>query len=394
MASPEIHATLSASGAKRWLGCPPSVKMEEGFSDKTSVYAEEGTAAHSLAELKLQYETKKITKTTYTKRYNKFKKDNPYYNAAMDDYTDDYVGIVLEHYYALDYAVMELEVKVDFSEWVPGGFGTSDVVITSDKVIEVMDLKYGKGIPVSAENNPQVMLYGLGAYAAYDMIYDFETVRMTIVQPRLGDVSTFEISVTDLLNWANNYVKPRAQQAEQGEGDFFPSEETCQWCKAKAICKARAEKNLEIAKYEFADPNELSTEDIASILGQAKEIENWLKDVKEFSLENVRDHGLHIPGWKLVEGRSNRKITDHEAVTMLLDAEGYEEDQILKPQSLRSLTELEKAVGKKQLVELVGDYIVKPEGVPVLVAESDKRTPISGLASALEEFEGVGEGDG
>lgn len=390
MASPEVHAKLSASGAKRWLGCPPSVRMEEGFSDKSSIYAEEGTAAHSLSELKLKYETKKITKATFKKRHARFKEENPHYNAAMDDYTDEYVAVVLEHYYALTDPVIELEVKVDFSEWVPGGFGTSDVVITSDKVIEVIDLKYGKGIPVSAENNPQVMLYGLGAYAAYDMIYDFETVRMTIVQPRLGDISTFEMSVDDLLSWAYNYVKPRAQLAERGEGDFFPSEDTCQWCKAKAICKARAEKNLKIAKFEFADPNELSTEDIASILGQAKEIENWLKDVKEFSLENVRDHGLHIPGWKLVEGRSNRKITDTDAVTLLLDAEGYTEEQIMKPQNLRSLTDLEKLVGKKNLSSLIGPYIVKPAGTPVLVVASDKRAEISGLASANEDFEGVG----
>lgn len=392
MASPEIHAKLSASGAKRWLGCPPSVRMEEGFSDKSSVYAEEGTVAHSLSELKLKYETGKITKTIYNKRFARFKeKHSDYYNAAMDDYTDEYVATVLEHYHALENPVIELEVKVDFSEWVPGGFGTSDVVITSDKVIEVMDLKYGKGIPVSAENNPQIMLYGLGAYAAYDMIYDFETVRMTIVQPRLGDISTFEMSVPDLLQWANDYVKPRAQMAEEGKGEFFPSEDTCQWCKAKAICKARADKNLEIIQYEFADPNELSPEDIADILGRAKEIENWLKDVKDSSLEKVRDHGLHIPGWKLVEGRSNRKITDTDAVTLLLDAEGYTEEQIMKPESLRSLTDLEKLVGKKNLSALVGPYIVKPEGAPVLVVESDKRPELSSLDSANDDFEGVNE---
>lgn len=389
MASPEVHAKLSASGAKRWLGCTPSARMEESFSDTTSIYAEEGTAAHSLAEMKLKVETGKIKRPAFNIKYKRFKRENSYYNPAMDDYVDEYVALVLEHYHALTNPVIELEVKVDFSEWVPGGFGTSDVVITSDKVLEVIDLKYGKGIPVSAENNPQIMLYGLGAYAAYDMIYDFELIRMTIVQPRLGDISTFEMSVADLLQWANEYVKPRAEMAEEGKGEFFPSEDTCQWCKAKAVCKARAQKNLEIAQYEFQDPDMLSPEDISKILGQSKEIENWLKAVKEYSLEHVRDHDLVIPGWKLVEGRSNRVITDNDAVSLILDAEGFTEEKILKPQSLKGLTDLEKVVGKKQLTELVGDYIVKPNGKPVLVTESDKRPALSGLATAIDDFEGI-----
>lgn len=389
MSSPEVHAKLSASGAKRWLGCTPSARMEESFSDRSSIYAEEGTAAHSLAEMKLKVETGKIKRPAFNIKYKRFKRENSYYNPAMDDYVDEYVSLVLEHFHALENPVIELEVKVDFSEWVPGGFGTSDVVITSDKVLEVIDLKYGKGIPVSAENNPQIMLYGLGAYAAYDMIYDFETVRMTIVQPRLGDISTFEISVTDLLEWANEYVKPRADLAESGKGDFFPSEDTCQWCKAKAVCKARAQKNLEIAQYEFQDPDMLSPKDIAQILGQSKEIENWLKAVKDYSLNNVRDHGLTIPGWKLVEGRSNRKIMDVDAVSILLDAEGFEADRIFKPKSLKGLTDLEKIVGKKHLTEVIGDYIVKPVGSPVLVAESDKRPALSSADVAAEDFEGI-----
>lgn len=385
---PEVHAKLSASGATRWLGCPPSVRMEEDFPDTTSEYAEEGTAAHALAELKLQKETEKLSTSAFNSRYKLFKKDNEYYSQSMDDYVDEFVALVLEHWHALPDASIDLEVRVDFSEWVPDGFGTSDVVITSDGVIEVIDLKYGKGIPVKAENNPQIMLYGLGAYAAYDMIYDFETIRMTIVQPRLGDISTFEMSVDDLLKWAGEYVQPRAALASKGEGEFNPSEKTCQWCKARAICQARADKNLEIAKYEFEDPQRLSKESISDILAQAKEIENWLKDIKEYSLVQARDHGEKFPGWKLVEGRSNRKISDEEGLIFILESEGFDDDQILKPRMLQTITKLEKVVGKKQFAELASDFIVKPEGAPTLVPESDKRPELSGLSSAKEDFDG------
>lgn len=386
---PDVHAKLSASGAKRWLGCTMSPSMEEGQPDSSSVYAEEGTAAHELAELKLQYETDKITKRTYTTRYNKFKKNNVHYSPSMDDYVDEYVALVMEHFHAIPNAVIELEVRVDFSDWVPEAFGTADTCIIGDGIIEVIDLKYGKGVPVKADQNPQIMLYGLGAYAAYDLIYEFETVRMTIVQPRLGDVSTYELSVTDLLDWANNVVKPKAQMAMAGEGEFNPTDETCQWCKARAFCKARAEKNLEIAKYEFADPHQLSKENLADILGRAKEIDSWLKDVQEYSLIQVRDHGETIPGWKLVEGRSNRKITDQESLLFVLEANGFEDDQILKPRELQNLTNLEKLIGKKVFNDLAGDLIVKPEGKPVLVREEDKRPALNSTAAAMEDFEGV-----
>lgn len=387
---PDIHAKLSASGAKRWLTCPPSIALEEqtrGTKETTSVFAEEGTAAHSLSELKLQLETGKLTQRQFTTRYNKFKKENTYYDKSMDDYTDDYVALVLESYRGLPNASIDLEVQVDFSKWVPGGFGTSDVVICSDNVIEVIDLKYGKGIPVSAIENPQIMLYGLGAFQAYDMIYEFDTVRMTICQPRLGDISTYELSVKDLLDWADSYVAPRAELAEKGEGEFCPSPDACQWCAAKAICKARADKNLEIAKLEFADPVELSKDEFSSILGQAKEIESWLKDVKEYCLEQVRDHSEEIPGWKLVEGRSNRKIEDEMALVDILKKDGYEESQYMKSPTLQTLTNLEKVIGKKRLAELAGDLIVKPVGAPTLVPESDKKPAINSVATAAAEFE-------
>lgn len=391
MASPTFHARLSPSGAKRWLHCTMAPTMEDGIKDTGSVYAAEGTAAHSLAELKLQYETGKITKRTFTVRHNKFKAMNEFYNPSMDDYVDEYVGIVMERFNALPNASIDLEVRVDYSDWVPDGTGTSDVVIAADGVIEVIDLKYGTGVPVSAEWNEQAMLYGLGAFHEYDMIYDFQEVRMTIVQPRLGSVSTFVMTIEELLAWANDFVEPQAAKAASGEGEFDPSPDTCQWCKAKAFCKARAEKNLEIAAYEFADPNILTPVEMADILAKAKEITSWIKDVEDFALTNVRDHDLAIPGWKLVEGRSNRVISDPDGVILMLEAEGFEDGDIMKPPVLQTITALEKVVGKKRFAELVGEFIVKPEGKPVLVPETDKRPELNSLASATDDFGGVGD---
>lgn len=395
MASPTFHARLSPSGAKRWLRCTMAPTMEDGIPDNGSVYAAEGTAAHSLAELKLQYETGKITKRTFTLRYNKFKANNEFYSPGMDDYVDEYVGTVMERFNALPNASIDLEVRVDYSDWVPDGTGTSDVVIAADGVIEVIDLKYGKGVPVSAEWNEQAMLYGLGAFHEYDMIYDFQEVRMTIVQPRLGSISTFEMTIEELLSWANDFVKPQAGKAAKGEGEFDPSPDTCQWCKAKGFCKARAEKNLEITSYSnalgFKNPASLSPLELADILAKAKEITSWIKDVEEYSLEIVRDHDARVPGWKLVEGRSNRKLTDEEAAIFVLEAEGFEDDDILKPRTLQTITALEKVVGKKRFAELLGECVVKPEGKPVLVPEEDKRPALNGLASAEEDFGGVGD---
>ena len=391
MASPTFHARLSPSGAKRWLHCTMAPTMEDGIPDNGSVYAAEGTAAHSLAELKLQYETGKITKRTFTLRYNKFKANNEFYSPGMDDYVDEYVGTVMERFNALPNASIDLEVRVDYSDWVSDGAGTSDVVIAADGVIEVIDLKYGKGVPVSAEWNEQAMLYGLGAFHEYDMIYEFQEVRMTIVQPRLGSISTFEMTIEELLSWANDFVKPQAEKAAKGEGEFYPSPDTCQWCKAKGFCKARAEKNMEIASYDFQNPAFLSPLELADILTKAKEITSWIKDVEDYSLEIVRDHDATVPGWKLVEGRSNRKLTDEEAAIFVLEAEGFEDDDILKPRTLQTITALEKVIGKKRFAELLGEYVVKPEGKPVLVPEEDKRPALNGLASAEEDFGGVGD---
>lgn len=386
----EAHAMLGASSSHRWLVCPPIIRLETEIEDRGSEFAREGTAAHDLSELKLMHQTEKINKRTFTTRYNKFKKENEYYSQEMDEYTDDYVILVLEAYYGYSEAEIELEKKIDVSKWVPNGFGTSDVVIVADGVIEVIDLKYGKGVPVDAYQNPQIMYYALGAYNAYDLIYDFDTIKMTIIQPRLDNITSYEIAVEELLYWADNYVAPRAAQAHEGIGEWEITDHVVQWSKVAAKLRPRAEKNLElIDRFEFKEAPFLELNEIGEILERASEIKKWIESVEYYALEQVRDKGQKVPGFKLVEGRSNRKITDSEKVATILTNEGY--NDIYKPKDLIAMGALEKLVGKKHFTDLVGDYIVKPTGKPVLVVEGDKREEIGSVASAASDFDDVDE---
>ncbi len=293
----------------------------------------------------------------------------------MPDYVDMYVETCLERVSEAKAktpdALFKIEQRLDFSEWVPEGFGTGDFVIIADGTMEVCDLKYGKGVPVSADNNKQMMLYALGAISEFSFLYDIEKVRMTIIQPRLDNISTFEVTVEDLVKWAEEYVRPRAELAIKGEGEFCAGDH-CRFCRAKAVCKARADKNLELAKYEFEKPNTLDNNDIAYILSKVDELVNWAGDVKEFALEQALN-GKEFEGYKVVEGRSNRKYTDVEVIATTLEENGYTD--IFKPKELLTLTNMEKLVGKKKLNELVGKYIEKPVGKPTLVPITDKREP-------------------
>jgi len=391
-----IHAKLSASGAKKWLNCPPSAELEQGFPNSSSVYADEGTHAHSLGELKI-YESLKLP-FTGEKKYNKMKimrlldkaMGNSFYCEEMNEATQEYADLVFSKYAeALQKtkdAVILLEERLDFSRWVPQGFGTGDVVIVSDGCIEIIDLKYGKGVPVDADENPQMMLYALGAVAKYELLYDLSNVKMTICQPRLDSVSTYEMSVVELLVWGEEYVKPRAKMAIKGEGEYSPGEDTCRWCRAKATCKARADENLKLMKYEFRRDPLLSDDEVADILGKAPDLLKWAKDVQEHALEQAEKNGKKWPGWKLVEGRSNRKYLDEIKVADTLKAEGYVDAKIYEPQSLLGITALEKAITKKQFGILLSDLVVKPSGKPTLVPESDKRDEISSTKSATSDF--------
>jgi hypothetical protein len=368
------HAILSASSSSRWLACPPSARLEQNYANKTSAFAEEGTLAHDLGELSLKLSLAEITKRKFNPEFKKIE-ENSLFTKDMPDYVNMYVETCMEKVSEAKSktpdALFKIEQRLNFSKWVPEGFGTGDFVIIADGTMEVCDLKYGKGVPVSAIGNKQMRLYALGAIAEFEFLYDIKNVKMTIIQPRLDSISTDEISAEDLLKWADEVLKPTAGLAFKGEGEYCAGNH-CTFCRAKAVCKARADKNMELAKYEFKASPILTEEEIADILGKADELAKWCKDVQEYALEQAVI-GIDYMGWKLVEGRSNRKYTDLLKVAEILLANKYAEDKIYKPQELQGLTNMEKVIGKKNLSELIGDYIEKPIGKPVLVVETDKR---------------------
>lgn len=386
------HALLSASGADRWINCPPSARLSEYIADKRSEYADEGTAAHELSELLLSrsiFPCNSKRRSDLATALQLFMSTNPYYNAEMESAVQRYVEIVEERFMeakarSSDASVM-LEERLDFTEWVPEGYGTGDVVLISDGVLEIIDLKYGKGVPVSAINNPQLRLYGLGAWSAYNWMYGIQEVRMTIVQPRLDSVSTDIVTVDDLLQWAENVVKPAAALAFAGEGEFNPGSH-CRWCKVKGNCRARADENMEALAHEFKDPALLSPEEIGATLIIAEQLQAWAKDITEYAFEQAKS-GNRIPHWKLVEGRSNRTITDKDAAWSAFRAAKLESDKYLKPQELYGIGELEKRIGKKDLEKLIGRLIIKPPGKPVLVPETDPRSELNSLEDEFSSVE-------
>nr|WP_284502122.1 DUF2800 domain-containing protein [Clostridium tertium] len=379
------HALLSASGASRWMACTPSARLEQNFENKTSQYAEEGTLAHELGELKLRKELEGLSTRSFNSKVKKIQ-ENELYTADMPDYVDMYVETCLERVSEAKAktpdALFKIEQRLDFSEWVPEGFGTGDFVIIADGTMEVCDLKYGKGVPVSADNNKQMMLYALGAISEFSFLYDIEKVRMTIIQPRLDNISTFEVTVEDLVKWAEEYVRPRAELAIKGEGEFCAGDH-CRFCRAKSVCKARTEKNLELAKYDFQKPNTLDNNDIAYILSKVDELVNWAGDVKEYALEQALQ-GEEFDGYKVVEGRSNRKWSSEDDVAKVLIGQGFQENMIYT-RKLDSISKIESAIGKKEVQRLLGDYIVKPVGKPTLVPITDKREPYNPAKSDFLE---------
>lgn len=382
------HARLSASGSKRWMTCTPSAKLEESFSDSTSSFAEEGTFAHELSELLLADYMLSLSGLEVKKRMNKMKK-NEYYSEELFDYVKSYTDYVIERVHELEAtfgnSTILLEKRLDFSEWVPEGFGTGDVILLAGNVMEIIDLKYGKGVPVFAEENSQMRLYALGAINDFGFLYDIEEVRMTIVQPRLDSVSTDTFEAQALLDWAEDEVKPKAEMADKGEGEYVPGEH-CRFCRARAVCRARAEENLKLAAFDFADPPRLSNDEIAEIMVKADGLAKWAKDVSEYAFDQAVNHGVKFPGHKLVEGRSNRRYVDPLQVLEKLKLEGFDEKAITKTELL-TLTNLEKAIGKKMVTEHLGDLIEKPNGKATLVPESDKRKEINSVSSAIADFE-------
>lgn len=371
------HAVLSASGSYIWLNCPPSVKLSEGIPDTTSTYAEEGTLAHLLAEMILTHRFGRSTDGAYRKMLDKIRK-NEYYTAEMDRYIWDYVDWVEEIYAGINSADKELltEQKLDFSAWVPGGFGTGDVLIIADGTLTVIDLKYGKGTPVSAVENPQLMLYGLGAYDAFSLSNDIDTLRLIINQPRLDSISEYEISVDDLLKWGEEVVKPAAALALKGEGEQKAGAH-CKFCKVKAQCRKRLEAVMELEDMSGTDPRLLSDLEVAGMLTRAEAVKSWVEDAKAYALDQAMT-GKTFPGWKLVEGRSVRKFSDLQEVEKRLTGAGFDKAVIYKDPELLGISAMEKVVGgKKKLETICEGLIVKPPGAPTLVPESDKRPAIN-----------------
>ena len=380
------HALLGPSSAARWIACPPSVKLCEQFEDVESEYAKEGSLAHEIAELKVRKLIDPgLTSRKFTAAMKKLK-EKELYQEEMQGYTDEYVEFIQEQMYSYSTTPhIAVEQKVDFSEYVPDGFGTADCILISNDTLHIIDFKYGKGVPVSVENNKQLLLYALGAYLAYEMIFPIAHIKMSIVQPRLANINTWECSLDYLLEFAK-IAQEKATMALKGEGDFNCGEH-CKFCKAKAICKERANVNLELAKYEFKAADQLTLEEIGEILEKAKDLAKWAEDLNEYALsESLK--GNEVPGWKAVNGRGSRSFKNiDEAIKVLVD-NGIAEELLFERKYL-TLAQIEKTVGKKEFNNLVGDLIVMNVGKPTLVEASDKREAITNRIKAEDEFSAV-----
>ena len=357
------HALLSASSSERWLNCPPSARLCESYDDKGSNYAAEGTDAHELCEYKLRQalgmEAKDPTENL------------TWFNEEMADCASSYAAYILEQVEAAKQTcadpVVLIEQRVDFSRWVESGFGTADCIIIADGTLQICDYKHGLGVLVSAEKNPQMQCYALGALELFDGIYDIDTVLMTIYQPRRDNISTYELSKDELYRWADEVLKPTADLAFAGDGNFLCGE-WCGFCKAKHDCRARADANLELARYDFKLPPLLTDEEVEVILTRIDDLVAWATDIKEYALQQAIS-GKEWNGWKLVEGRSNRKYTNETAVADAVSSAGFDpyDHKVL------GVTAMQKLLGKSRFDELLASYIEKPQGKPTLVPESDKR---------------------
>jgi hypothetical protein len=369
------HAILSASGAHRWMNCTPSARLELEFDDQSGEAAAIGTAAHALSEHKLR----KALKMQSDKPFSKYDSDE------MDKYTDEYVEFVLEIIEQVKQdcndPLVLIEQRLDFSTYVPDGFGTGDCLIIADGTLHIIDFKYGQGVLVSAEENPQMKLYSLGALELFDGIYDIGEVSMTIYQPRRENVSTSTVSKESLYQWADEILKPKAELAFTGDGNYCPGE-WCQFCRAAVKCRARAEEKMKLAVFEFTLPPLLSDEEIAEILTSLGDLTNWANDIMAYAANAAINHGKEWPGFKVVTGRSNRKYTNEKAVAEAMKKAGYQD---IYRQSLITITQMEKLLGKKRFNEILGGLVKKPPGKPVLVPVSDKRSEIT-TGTAKNDF--------
>lgn len=374
---PEVHSVLGASAADRWMNCTPSAQLTAGMEDETTTFAAEGTAAHALCEWKVR----KALKMRAGRRPT-----SDYWTDEMEEFTDDYSDFIMDLVGQAKLTCKDpvtlIEQHLDFSCYVPDGFGTGDFLLVADKELNVVDFKYGRGVAVYADHNPQMMLYALGALNLFDCLYDIEQVTMTIFQPRLSSISTWTISAEELYKWAEEVLKPKAELAAKGEGEFI-SGSWCRFCKARNTCRARAESFLELAKMEFQPPALLLDEEVAEVMEKADELSKWASDVMAYAQAEAIENGKHWNGYKLVEGRSTRRFIDEKKVEEAAKGAGYTD---IYNKSLITLTAFEKLMGKDTFKEVLGSFVTKPAGKLTLVPVSDKRPEVT-VNTVNDEFQ-------
>ena len=374
---PEVHSVLGASAADRWMNCTPSAQLTAGMEDEATTFAAEGTAAHALCEWKVR----KALKMRAGRRPT-----SDYWTDEMEEFTDDYrdfiMDLVGQAKLTCKDPVTLIEQHLDFSCYVPDGFGTGDFLLVADRELNVVDFKYGRGVAVYADHNPQMMLYALGALNLFDCLYDIEQVTMTIFQPRLSSISTWTISAEELYKWAEEVLKPKAELAAKGEGEFI-SGSWCRFCKARNTCRARVESFLELAKMEFQPPALLSDEEVAEVMEKADELSKWASDVMAYAQAEAIENGKHWNGYKLVEGRSTRRFIDEKKVEEAAKGAGYTD---IYNKSLITLTAFEKLMGKDTFKEVLGSFVTKPAGKLTLVPVSDKRPEVT-VNTVNDEFQ-------
>ena len=368
-----VHSEKGPSSSSRWIHCTPSAKLCAEMPDQATGYAEEGTQAHELCEY--------LLKTEMGEQLPDPRDHLSYYNAEMEECCQGYRDYVMELYEEAKEKTMDpimlVEQRIEYERFVTGGFGTADCIIIADQILNIVDFKYGMGVEVDARGNTQMRLYALGAVEIFDALYDVQRVKMTIYQPRKANISVDEISRDELYEWAETVLKPAAEEADRGDGEFHAGE-WCRFCKARHICRERARQNLLLASYDFADPPLLSEEEITEILEMVDPLVRWANDVKEYALQEAVA-GKEWDGWKLVAGRSVRKYTNEKEVAEAVEKEGFDPYH----KKLLSITDMEKMLGKKKFQEILGELCIKPQGKPVLVRADDKRPPMN---TAKEDF--------
>lgn len=383
--SARAHAKLSASGANQWLNCPPSIKASAGIVDTSSEFAKEGTFAHELSELYFSNLYENLSDADFKQQLEQ-SKANEYYSEELREYVEQYVDIVEEKVNeakAQDEPILFFEHRLDLTRYVPESFGTGDVVVYYNGTVEIIDLKFGKGVEVSVLNNPQLRLYGLGAYELFKDFEDIHTIKMTIVQPRLNNISSESVDADDLVEWGMNTVNPQAIKAYNGVGEFHAGSH-CRFCKIRHTCRARAEAN-DVNADDMKAPETLTDDELSELLHKLPDIKRWASEVEDYCKQQAYENNRNFNGWKVVEGRATRKYVDDEQVYERLK-EHYDPQEVTETKVL-SISKLEKQLGKKKVSEMLSDLVTKPQGKPALVTEDDKRQPITNSAeSDFTEF--------